>query len=273
MKKLIIATVGMFVSFTVSAADHGLRNVRLEVAQGTADQIFAGNGDKVDISKVLGAGVERNAMTTMIQAEYGLSQDSQVDYHVTYMNVDAGSGDPTNGGKENIGGIAELGARYMKDCTMADFAISYGFGVRTQGDNRGGAAFSSLSDGFTKYDYYLGAGYDIGMVNLNLSGRYTDRASSEAKPQTLLGLTASVMAMDDLQISASYQNFKTQGGKDLLDTGFSFATVKEEFTAMVLAAGYKLNEQYVIDASYGSKTDGKNSDVNKTMALGVTYLY
>lgn len=273
MKKLIVVTLGMFLSFTASAAEHGLRSVRLELGQGTADQIYAGNGDKVDISTVLGAGVERNAQTTTIQAEYGLSDDSQMDYHVTYMNVDAGSGDPTNGGKENIGGIAELGARYMKDCNMADFAISYGFGVRTQGDNRGGAAFSSLSDGFTKYDYYLGAGYDIGIVNLNLSARYTDRAHTEAKNQTLLDFTASFMVIDDLQLSATYQNFMTQGGKDLLDTGFSFSTVKEEFTAMILAAGYKLNEQYIIDASYGSKTDGKNTDVNKTVALGVTYLY
>ncbi len=273
MKKLITTvSVGVLCSMTSFAHDGaGMRSVHLGVDQGTATQIYAGS-DKVNIPAALPQ--KRTVTNYSLSSEYATSENSHFDLGVTYSNIENDVADVTAGGAKSVGGIGELGARYMHSVFSAsDFNVDLGFGVRTPGDNRGGGSFSSLSDGLTKYDYYLGLGYSMGMFGVGLTERYTDRSSPDSKPQNLVDLVVSVLPMPALQVALEYQVFTTTGGPDILGAGFTFANIKEEYNALGVSVAYQCDQHYVMDARYGTKLTGRNTDANTTAGVGVTYLY
>ena len=240
------------------------KSLRVEYAMGKASDLYAGT-QKVSDLAATGAYSKRDITNISLLGSHGIGQSSQIDLGIAYGNVDAGS--------NSRGGIAEVMARYIYEVYGANnFNVDLGVGFRAPGDNRNGNDFFALSDGLTKFDYSVNLGYNLNMFHFGLYSRYTDRNSRDAKPQWLEDFIVSVNPIDRLQIALDYQIFRTSGGLDIGGTGFTgqFSQVKEEYDAIGLAAAYQICQSMIVDARYGKKLDGRNTDDNSTVALGLT---
>ncbi len=243
------------------------KSLRFEYSMGSAKDLYAGS-NKVSIKDATGNS-KREISNVGFLGSFGLGDRAQVDLGLTYSSVDVG-----NDVKQ--GGVSEILARLIFDIVDSSvFEFDLGLGFRAAGDNRGGDSFLALSDGLTKYDFYLGLGWNPGPIQVALNTRYTDRSHPVSKSQLSNELSLIATPLDQLQIALGYQMFSTNGGFDIGGAGFTgnFSQVKEEYTALNLSAGYQVATSLIVDGRYGQKLSGKNTDGNTTVGVGVTTLF
>lgn len=274
MKLILISTIVTLAAIQSVQADvmaPGQIASRIEYSEGKSKTVFDGNGNEVDYKAIgaLGGIDKRDTKNVALSHSIGIGHKAQIDLGLNYSHADATVA--------SQGGIAEVSARYLYGAYSNDsFDINIGFGVRAPGDNKGGSAFTSLSDGLTKYDYNLDLGYIVSpLLKAGLNIRFTDRNSSISKSQTLMELYGTYFPNSNFYLNASYLMFNTSGGTDVLAAGFDFSTLKEKYNAFNLTVGYKINNQYGIDAHYGQKltSNAANTDGNTTIGLGLNCSY
>ena len=270
MKLMIISAIVAVAAMQSAHADViplGQRSSRIGYSEGKSSTVFTGDGTELDY-KVIGLD-KRDSRNGSLSESFGIGHKSQIDLGLIYTHVDAGVAG-------TVGGVAEVSGRLLYNAyANENFDVNVGFGVRAAGDNQGGAAFTSLNDGLTKYDYNLDLGYMFPMFKLGLNSRFTDRNSSVSKSQTLFELYGTLFPSSDVYVNLSYLAFNTSGGTDVLATGFAFNTVKEKYNAINVAVGYSYNPMMGIDVHYGKKlaSNAANTDGNTTYGLGLTCNY
>lgn len=242
--------------------------VRVEYSRGNATELYAGE-NKVSVKNATGF-EKRDITNTSILGSFGLGYRSQIDLGLAYSDVDVGT--------QGQGGISEVSARYLYQVySSSAFNFDIGAGFRAPGDNRTGDSFLALSDGLTKYDFFLGASYNISLVKLGLNSRYTDRSHAVAGSQALNEFALIVIPTNSIQIGGFYQIFSTSKGRNISDADFGgkFSEVKEEYHALGLSLAYRIDQTFIVDARYGKKLSNniRNTDANSTLGLGLTAVF
>lgn len=266
---LLIFSLNLICSFAnADVLEPTQKAIRIEYSKGNATELYAGE-NKVSVKNATGFD-KRDITNTSILGSFGLGYKSQIDLGLTYSDVDVGT--------QGKGGISEVSARYLYQAlSSSTFNLDIGAGFRAPGDNRTGDSFLALSDGLTKYDFFLGASYNISFVKLGINSRYTDRSHAVAGSQTLNEFALIVIPTDSIQIGGFYQIFNTSKGRNISDADFGgkFSEVKEEYHALGLSLAYRVNQMFIVDARYGKKLSSniRNTDANSTLGVGLTAVF
>ena len=273
MKLIILSTILTIATAQLAQADImgiGQKMTRVEVSQGKSSSVYDGNGNKTDYTAIFGPGSisKRDITNLYLGQSFGIGSNSQIDLNLIYSTIDVGT--------TTVGGIAEVGARYLYQAYANDmFNVNLGFGFRAPGENRPDS-FTSLSDNLTKFDYNLDLGYNVvTSFKLGLNARHTDRNSQIAKQQTLVELYGAYFPISDLLLSVSYLAANTNGGPDVLTPGAPFGYINESYNAVSATVGYKISDMLSADIRFAQKLSSsiKNTDANTTTALGLTASY
>ncbi len=242
----------------------GQKSVRIEYAQGTANEFYAGN-TKLTVTQATTVFTKRDAATTNLSSSFGIGNSSQIDFGLTYTRTDFGS--------TTVEGVSEVSAHYLYEFFKNEaLDLNASFGLRTPADGRSGNDFATLSDGLVKFDYSFDIGYSVDLFKFGLNSRYTDRRQSGSFSQTLNQLSLAYYATDSLQFVASYLVFRTSDGVNITDSNFAnrFSQVNEAYDAYNIAAAYSLANSFSVDARYGQKlaSVARNTDLSSTLGVG-----
>lgn len=267
MRKLLLSILIFPLSSYSSVLPDGHKALRVDYTIGNADDLYVGE-KKTKIQDATG-NPERNIKNIGFAASFGIGSSSQIDLGIVYSDVDLGNGSDRTG-------VSEVLLKYTYNVFSNEFFdFDVGVGSRSAGDNRSGDNFIALNDGQTKYDFYLGGAYRFQRFSFNVNSRLTSRPNSGSKSQQLYEFSIAYLPLDKLQIATFYQIFNTsEGGLDIGATNFGgkFSQVAEEYTSIGGIVGYQIASQHIVDARYGVKIDGRNTDANKTLTLGYTFL-
>lgn len=183
---------------------------------------------------------------------------------------------PLDGAVSEIAGLGDIGAGVSKMLSLQsipDLGITLFTGFRTPGNQeKGGNLFLANSDGKSKYDFGSYLSYNFGKIVPSITTVYTLRQGDEARNQLETTAALGYVFKDHIYISLQYSRFETSGGKNLGEGG-KFGEVDEDHSGYGATLQYHLSNSWSTDLTYYRKEHGTNTDRNRAINLGLSYLF
>ncbi len=273
LSKVILLAICTLFTSTAQAS-----SARVGISYTTADGLWVGDKEVnfKDAPNATGEGT-RTTLQYNIGTNYNLAEDKSLAFNLTYSEAkmnDTAVADAAEGASRR--GISEIRIAYMQNMTKRFIKIDLGIGARLPGDNKSPDTFIALNDGFSKYDFHANFSKRLGKIDLSLNNRYTIRPTGHN--QSLVNLNVATYLTSKVYFGLGYAKFNTFDGTDILGPGFEvtgspgFSRVKEAYT-QVSATGALILKDNVIDLTFATKTQGENTDMSNTFAIGFSKYY